>query len=50
MCRVELPPGPDKLFEEAVRLYLEVKRQVDRGEGSWGALSKKQQRGMNEVT
>ena len=49
MCRVELPPGPDKLFEEATRRYFEVKRRVDRGDASWGALTKALQREMNEV-
>jgi hypothetical protein len=49
MCRVELPPGPDKLLEEATRRYLGVKRRIDRGEASWDALTKAQQREMNEV-
>jgi TPR repeat protein len=49
MCRAELPPGPEKLFEEAVRRYLVIARRVDRGETSWGALTKAQQREMNEV-
>jgi TPR repeat protein len=49
MCRVELPPGPEKLYEEARRRCVEVKRSVDRGEVSWGRLTKAQQREMNEV-
>ena len=49
MCRVELPPGPEKLLEEASQRYFDVKRRVDRGEASWGALTKAQQREMDEV-
>jgi TPR repeat protein len=49
MCRVELPPGTEKLFDEAARRYFEVKHRVDRGEASWDALTKAQQREMNEV-
>jgi len=41
MCRVELPPGPEKLHEEkAARRCVDVNRRVDRGEASWGALTK----------
>ena len=29
MCRAELPPGPEQLFEEAMRRYFELKRRVD---------------------
>ena len=49
MCRADLPPGPEKLFEEATRRYFIVERRVVRGEASWGALTKAQQREMNEV-
>ena len=49
MCRVELPPGAAKLFEEATRRYFEVKRRVDCDGSSWGALTKVLQREMNEV-
>jgi hypothetical protein len=49
MCRVELPPGPKKLYEEAARRFLAVKRRVDRGEAFWGALTKALKREMDEV-
>jgi len=49
MCRVELPPGPDKLYEEATRRYVEMRRRVDRGESSFEHLTTAQQREMNEV-
>jgi len=49
MCRVELPPGPEQLDEEATRRYFEVHRRVDRGDASWGALTKAQQREMDIV-
>ena len=49
MCRKELPPGPDQLFEEACRAYFPLKARVERGEASWGSLTAAQQREMNEV-
>jgi len=49
MCCVELPPGPKQLFEEAGLRYLDVERRVVRGEASWIALTKAQQREMNQV-
>ena len=49
ICRVDLPPGPEQLFEEATRRYFDVQRRVDRGEASWGALTKTKQREMDEV-
>jgi TPR repeat protein len=49
MCRLELPLGPEKLFEEATRRYHEVKGRVDRGGASWGALTKALQKEINEV-
>ena len=47
ICRVDLPPGPEQLFEEATRRYFDVQRRVDRGEASWGVKTK--QREMDEV-
>jgi hypothetical protein len=49
LCRAELPPGPEKLFDEAARRFFDVKRRVDFGEASWGALTKALRREMNEV-
>ena len=49
MCRKELPPGPDQLFEEACRAYVPMEARVERGEASWGSLTAAQQREMNEV-
>ena len=49
ICRVDLPPGPEQLFEEATRRYCDVQRRVDRGEASWGALTKTKQKEMDEV-
>jgi len=36
MCRADLPPGPEQLFEDAARRYVVLKRDVTHG-GSWGA-------------
>ena len=49
ICRVDLPPGPEHLFEEATRRYFDFQRRMDRGEASWGALTKTKQREMDEV-
>lgn len=49
MCREELPPGPEQLFEEGCRLFFPLNSRVDRGEASWGSLTAAQQRTMDEV-
>ena len=49
MCREELPPGPEQLFEEAGRFFFPFNSRVDRGEASWGSLTAAQQRTMDEV-
>lgn len=49
MCRTELPPGPEKLFDEAVRLYVVINLRVERGEASWSALTVEDQKQIDEV-
>jgi hypothetical protein len=49
LCRTPLPPGPDKLHEEATLRYLVFKRRVERGNASWGALTKDEQREIHAV-
>jgi hypothetical protein len=49
LCRAPLPPGPEKLHEEATRRYFVVNRRVERGKASWGALTKTEQQEMNAV-
>jgi hypothetical protein len=44
LFRTPLPPGPGKLFEEATLRYLVVNQRVKRGNASWGALTKDEQR------
>jgi len=39
LCRNPLPPGPEKLHEEATGRFLAVKRRVAQGEASWSRLS-----------
>ena len=36
ICRVDLPPGPEQLFEEATRRYFDVHRLLGRGGGVVG--------------
>ena len=38
LCRKPLPPGPEKLNEEAFRRYMVAYQQVLRGEASWSTL------------
>jgi len=49
---VELPPGPGKLHEEASwrswRCF-NVQRRVNRGEASWGAVTKAQKKDMGKA-
>ena len=49
MCRAELPPGPEKLYDEAIRRYFQVTIQIQRRKGSWAKLSKAQYREMRTV-
>ena len=49
MCRAELPPGPEQLFEEGCGLFLPVQRAVGRPDGTWGKLTAAQRRTMKEV-
>ena len=49
MCRGELPPGPDQLFEEAFRRCGGTFMKVERGATSWSALTKADQREMDEL-
>merc|ERR1711865_500781 len=38
LCRRPLPPGAEKLLEQADRLYIQVARHVNRGAFSWSTL------------
>jgi len=38
LCRGPLPPGPEKIHEEAARRYMVVLRQAVQGKASWAAL------------
>eukprot|EP00613_Pedinella_sp_CCMP2098_P049147 CAMPEP_0171835698 /NCGR_PEP_ID=MMETSP0992-20121227/11141_1 /TAXON_ID=483369 /ORGANISM="non described non described, Strain CCMP2098" /LENGTH=424 /DNA_ID=CAMNT_0012451577 /DNA_START=24 /DNA_END=1298 /DNA_ORIENTATION=- len=50
LCRAALSPGPEKLFEDAVRVYVTVIRQVGGDEQElWQSLTDSQQRKMAVV-
>ncbi len=49
MCRMVLPPGPEKLYTEAMQRYLVIAQRSQRGATSWGALTNADQREMDEV-
>ena len=46
LCRAPLPPGPEKLFELAVAVWMKIVRAVG-SDGAWPALSASQQREMD---
>ena len=48
LCRADLPPSKEKLYEMGVRVYLKIKRAADpHRTGSWPALSASQQEEMD---
>ena len=49
LCRAELPPGLDGLYDLGYRAYSRVKGMVDRGEASWESLSAVEMKEMSEV-
>ena len=49
MCRAELPPGLDGLYELAYRAYRRIGGMVDRREISWTSLAAAEQEEMEEV-
>ena len=49
VCRANLPPGPKRAFEEAVRRYLVVDRRLAREDRAWTSLSKKERDEMKVV-
>ena len=49
VCREPLPPGPEKLFDEAVTKYMRVQRKVERLGRSWSNMPRALQREMDEV-
>ena len=52
MCRAELPPGPEKLHEDAVRRFMVLQNRYGQGDDKqWRKItSKKDRRGSDEVT
>ena len=49
LCRRPLPPGAEKLREQADRLYIQVTRHVNRGAFSWSTLPPTFRRKMRNV-
>ena len=49
LCRAELPPGLDGLYELAYRTYGRIAGMVHRGEMSWASLPAAEQEEMDEV-
>ena len=49
VCRAPLPPGPEKLFDEAQSRILRVQRKMERLGRNWSNLPRKLQREVDEV-
>ena len=49
MCRAKLPDSAEKMFADGCTIYIPIERRVQQGDGSWGPLSRRQQRQMDEV-
>ena len=49
LCRAELPPGLDGLYDLGFRAYKRVRCMVDRGEISWASLPAAEQEEMDEA-
>jgi hypothetical protein len=49
LCRADLPDGPEKLFDDAVRIYISLDRKVESGKASWLSLTAPQKSVMSEV-
>jgi len=49
LCRAALPPGPEKLYEEATRKYTTISSAVKRGDAPWSALPPSKQHELQAV-
>ena len=49
MCRAKLPDSAEKMFADGCTIYIPIERRVLQGDGSWGPLSRREQRQMDEV-
>ena len=49
LCRTPLPPGPEKVFDEATRRYMVLSQLVERGYESWSDLPASSQRELDAV-
>jgi TPR repeat protein len=49
LCRAAFPAGPEKLFEDATRLYVHVTRKVESGKPSWHTLTASEQKSVTKA-
>ena len=49
LCRTALPAGPEKLFEDATRMYFSLMRKVESGQASWHSLTASQKNTIEEA-
>jgi TPR repeat protein len=49
LCRAALPAGPEKIFEDGVRLYVTLLWKVESGNASWRTLTASDKKLMAEV-
>ena len=50
MCRADLPPGPDEVFDKAFKVYVSIAVKIQRGLASWDSLNKDDERDMCGAT
>jgi hypothetical protein len=49
LCRADFPAGPEKLYENAIRMYVPLWRRVESGKASWQTLTASEKKMMAEV-
>ena len=49
MCRAKLPDSAEKMFDDALTILVPIQRRVQQSDGSWGPLSRREQRQMDTV-
>ena len=49
MCRAKLPDSAEKMFADAMTIFVPIHWRVAQSDGSWGPLSRREQRQMDEV-
>ena len=49
MCRAKLPDSAEKMYADGWTIFFPIHRRMQQSDGSWGPLSRREQRQMDEV-